>query len=72
MEGTVRSLGRGLEILAAVVGASEPPRVTDLARNFDIGTTYTMIAGLLNVLAIYDAWGGPVWAERRKEDEDDE
>jgi hypothetical protein len=30
-----------------------------------------MIAGLLNVLAIYDAWGGPVFTER-KEEEDEE
>lgn len=27
---------------------------------FELGTVYTLIAGLLNVLAIYDAWGGPV------------
>jgi hypothetical protein len=27
---------------------------------FELGTLYTMIAGLLNVLAIYDAYGGPV------------
>jgi hypothetical protein len=27
---------------------------------FDLGTLYTMIAGLLNVLAIYDAASGPV------------
>jgi uncharacterized protein DUF6677 len=26
----------------------------------ELGMVYTMIAGLLNVLAIYDAWGGPV------------
>ena len=31
-----------------------------LNRYFELGTVYTMIAGLLNVLAIYDAWGGPV------------
>jgi hypothetical protein len=31
-----------------------------LHRYFDLGTVYTVIAGLLNVLAIYDAWGGPV------------
>lgn len=31
-----------------------------LHRYFDLGTVYTMIAGLLNVLVIYDAWGGPV------------
>ncbi len=27
---------------------------------FELGTLYTMIAGLLNILAIYDAAGGPV------------
>lgn len=27
---------------------------------FELGTLYTMIAGLLNILAIYDAVGGPV------------
>lgn len=27
---------------------------------FELGTVYTMIAGLLNVLVIYDAWGGPM------------
>ena len=26
-----------------------------------MGTLYTMIAGLLNVLVIYDAGAGPVW-----------
>jgi len=40
---------------------------------FEMGTVYTMIAGLLNVLAIYDAWGGPVWTETaKKEDEEEE
>jgi hypothetical protein len=38
---------------------------------YDIGMLYTMVAGLLNVLAIYDAYGGPVIAEEKK-DEDDE
>jgi hypothetical protein len=28
---------------------------------FELGTLYTMIAGLLNVLAIYDAFAGPVF-----------
>jgi TM2 domain-containing membrane protein YozV len=32
----------------------------ELHRYFELGTVYTMIAGLLNVLAIYDAFGGPV------------
>jgi hypothetical protein len=43
--------------------------IYDLNRYFEFGTVYTMIAGLLNVLAIYDAWGGPVFAAtgRKKE-----
>ena len=27
---------------------------------YDLGTVFTMIAGLLNLLAIWDAWGGPM------------
>lgn len=34
-----------------------------LHRYFELGTVFTMIAGLLNILAIYDAWGGPVFIE---------
>jgi len=52
------------------------PTVNDLHyklnRFFELGTVYTMIAGLLNILAIYDAWGGPVFIILpRKEDEPD-
>jgi hypothetical protein len=39
-----------------------------LPRRFDLGTFYTMIAGLLNFLAIYDACCGPVREETKKED----
>jgi len=42
-----------------------------LHRFFEFGTVYTMVAGLLNILAIYDAWGGPVFAERGKEEEEE-
>lgn len=28
-------------------------------RQFELGTVLTMIAGLLNILAVYDAWQGP-------------
>lgn len=31
-----------------------------LGRFFDIGTLYATIAGLLNLLVVYDAWGGPL------------
>ncbi len=31
-----------------------------LHRYFELGWVFTTIAGLLNVLAIYDAWAGPV------------
>jgi hypothetical protein len=32
----------------------------ELGDYFDIGTVFTVIAGLLNILAIYDAYGGPL------------
>jgi len=38
---------------------------------FDLGTAYTMIAGLLNILAVYDAWGGPVFPESAKKEDDE-
>ncbi len=38
-----------------------------LHRYFDLGTVYTMIAGLLNVLVVYDAWGGPVQFDEQEE-----
>lgn len=31
-----------------------------LGRFFDIGTLYATIAGLLNMLVVYDAWAGPL------------
>jgi hypothetical protein len=37
-----------------------------LPHRFELGTVYTMIAGLLNILAIYDAWGGPVASEEEE------
>jgi hypothetical protein len=32
----------------------------ELGESFEIGTVFTVIAGLLNILAIYDAYGGPL------------
>lgn len=37
-----------------------------LNRFFDLGTVYTMIAGLLNVLVVYDAACGPLVPEAKK------
>lgn len=42
-----------------------------LARNFELGSVFTMIAGLLNILVIYDAWGGPMqYADDKKKEAD--
>ena len=41
----------------------------ELNSRFELGTLYTMIAGLLNVLAIYDAYAGPVIAVPDEEQE---
>jgi hypothetical protein len=43
-----------------------------LAPYFEIGATFTMIAGLLNILAIYDACCGPVPPQPAKKEDDDE
>jgi len=43
-----------------------------LNRFWEFGTVYTVIAGLLNILAIYDAWGGPVFAEPSEQQQQQE
>lgn len=63
-----------------------PPNMQNVARNeqptlhqlqlklnnyFDLSTTYTEIAGLLNVLAIYDAFAGPVFLLSSKKEEEE-
>jgi hypothetical protein len=67
---------------APLLGGVMAPPVTKIERDdwhralhryFELGTVYTMIAGLLNVLAIYDALGGPVQlasAEEKKRREE--
>jgi TM2 domain-containing membrane protein YozV len=40
----------------------------ELGGRFELGVVYTMIAGLLNILAIYDAYEGPAY----EDEEDDE
>ena len=46
------------------------------ASGFELGTLYTMIAGLLNILAVYDAYGGPLppptIGNKKKDSPDDE
>lgn len=42
---------------------------------YEMGTWYTMIAGLLNILVVYDAYGGPLAipiSGRRKESDEEE
>jgi uncharacterized protein DUF6677 len=41
-----------------------------LNRYFELGTVYTVIAGLLNILAIYDAFAGPVDSGESDEEEE--
>jgi hypothetical protein len=56
-------------------GLMAPPRSQEeladwhktLNVRFELGTLYTMIAGLLNILAIWDAFGGPVISVPGKE-----
>lgn len=43
-----------------------------LHRYFELGSIYTVIAGLLNMLAIYDAWAGPAFILRKKPGEEDD
>lgn len=42
-----------------------------MARYFELGTVYTMIAGLLNILVIFDAFAGPVVAPGMENKEED-
>jgi hypothetical protein len=77
----------GEPILGGLMRPPEPPRHLqdpgELAQwqhrlniRFELGTLYTMVAGLLNILAIWDAYAGPVISEPGKErgppDDDDE
>ncbi|MFM7107100.1 MAG: DUF6677 family protein [Planctomycetaceae bacterium] len=48
-DGTLRSAGDQLSAWYLALG-----------RFFDIGTLYVTIAGLLNMLVVYDAWAGPL------------
>lgn len=41
-----------------------------LARYFQLGEIYTSVAGLLNILAMLDAWAGPVASAKREDEEE--
>jgi hypothetical protein len=42
----------------------------ELGHHFDLGTLYTFIAGLLNLLVIYDAFAGPAMFFEGEDDDD--
>ncbi|MEM9186944.1 MAG: DUF6677 family protein, partial [Planctomycetota bacterium] len=42
----------------------------DMGFGFEVGTLYTMVAGLLNILAIYDAYAGPLIPAPPEEEND--
>jgi hypothetical protein len=61
--------------MAPPQGASDMERMDELSARhyelnirFELGTLYTMIAGLLNILAIWDAYAGPVISEPPKKE----
>ena len=41
-----------------------------MARYFELGTVYTMVAGLLNILVIFDALAGPIVVVGKESDEE--
>jgi hypothetical protein len=46
----------------------------DQGENFEIGTVFTVIAGLLNIIVIFDAYGGPLFIpppEKKTKDDKD-
>lgn len=44
----------------------------DAKWRFDLGTLYTMVAGLMNILAVYDAYAGPFLAHQQRAKEEQE
>ncbi len=54
-------------------GEDELDRIQKRLHHYwELGAVYTMIAGLLNVLAIYDAWGGPAYSAPAPAKKDDD
>jgi hypothetical protein len=42
----------------------------ELGGRFELGVVYTMIAGLLNILAVYDAFEGPAYEDEEEDDDE--
>ena len=42
----------------------------ELGTRFELGVVYTMIAGLLNILALYDALEGPAYEDDEEQDKE--
>jgi hypothetical protein len=57
-------------------GPADEPTLGEMIKTlhgfFELGTVYTMIAGLINILAIYDACAGPVLAKQDKGKKEDD
>jgi hypothetical protein len=72
IQGTLKYFGMN-EVLWGFM--AEPPQNVinglhaRLSKLVEIGSVYTAVAGLLNVLAIYDAYEGPAYAEADEEDD---
>jgi hypothetical protein len=53
--------------------ADHPDQLSEWSKEYgillDMGVLYTMIAGLLNILAIFDAYGGPLVPAPEKKDD---
>ncbi len=75
---TTGGTGRMIFDPRAGLGDSDSPRMTqsELIRHlgpyFELGTIYTSIAGLLNMMVIFDALCGPFVVPRKEEDESEE
>ncbi len=71
IQGTLQYFGHA-PILGGLMAVPEPEVLNGLHRPLgklvEIGSMYTAVAGLLNVLAIYDALEGPAYVQYEDED----
>lgn len=58
----------GVPLMAPPINDNELGQLhRDYGYRFEMGTLYTMVAGLLNILVIFDAYAGPVFVVPEKE-----